>query len=41
MKDFFKKIIVTILTAEAKILLRRHKPVIIAVTGSVGKFTVF
>ncbi len=37
MKAFFKRVIVAILTAEAKILLRRHKPVIIAVTGSVGK----
>lgn len=37
MKDFFKKIIVLILTAEAKLLLRRHRPMIIAVTGSVGK----
>ncbi len=37
MKDFFRKIIVLILTAEAKLLLKRHKPMIIAVTGSVGK----
>ena len=37
MKDFFRKIIVLILTIEAKLLLRRHKPIIIAVTGSVGK----
>jgi UDP-N-acetylmuramyl pentapeptide synthase len=37
MKNFFKKIVVKTLTAEAKILLSRHKPTIIAVTGSVGK----
>lgn len=37
MKSLFKKIIVTLLTAEAKLVLRRHKPKIIAVTGSVGK----
>jgi len=39
MKDFFRKIVVMILTAEAKLLLRRHRPIIIAVTGSVGKTT--
>ncbi len=37
MKEFFKQVIVFILTAEAKVLLKRHKPMIIAVTGSVGK----
>jgi UDP-N-acetylmuramyl pentapeptide synthase len=37
MKVFFKKAIVFLLTAEAKLLLKRHQPVIIAVTGSVGK----
>lgn len=37
MKDLFKKIVVTIITFEAKMILRRHKPFIIAVTGSVGK----
>ncbi len=37
MKNLFKKTIVAILTFEAKILLKRHKPRIIAVTGSVGK----
>ena len=37
MKNIFKKFIVTILTLEAKILLARHKPKIIAITGSVGK----
>ncbi len=37
MKTFFKKIVVSILTLEAKWLLKRHKTTIIAVTGSVGK----
>lgn len=37
MKALFKKIVVTILTAEAKLLLRRKNPTIVAVTGSVGK----
>ncbi len=37
MKNIFKHIIVAILTFEAKILLKRHKPMVIAITGSVGK----
>ncbi|OGG86026.1 hypothetical protein A2392_00985 [Candidatus Kaiserbacteria bacterium RIFOXYB1_FULL_46_14] len=37
MKNFLKSLVVTILTFEAKLLLRRAKPQIIAVTGSVGK----
>ncbi|MFT5850010.1 MAG: UDP-N-acetylmuramoyl-tripeptide--D-alanyl-D-alanine ligase, partial [Patiriisocius sp.] len=37
MKQILKNIVVAILTLEAKILLRRKKPTIIAVTGSVGK----
>jgi UDP-N-acetylmuramoyl-tripeptide--D-alanyl-D-alanine ligase len=37
MKQIFKDVIVAILTFEAKLLLRRTKPFIIAVTGSVGK----
>jgi UDP-N-acetylmuramoyl-tripeptide--D-alanyl-D-alanine ligase len=37
MKDIFKSIVVKILTIEATILLKRHKPKIIAITGSVGK----
>ncbi len=40
MKEIFKKIVVTILTFEAKILLRRTHPQIIAVTGSVGKTSI-
>lgn len=39
MKSVFKKIVVSILTAEAKLLLNRTKPKIIAITGSVGKTT--
>lgn len=37
MKTFLKSTIVSILTFEAKILLKRAKPKVIAVTGSVGK----
>lgn len=37
MKSIFKNVVVSILTLEAKILLQRTKPRIIAVTGSVGK----
>lgn len=37
MKEFFKKIIIEVLILEAKVVLWRFKPKIIAVTGSVGK----
>lgn len=37
MKNFFKKIIVGILTLEARLALARFKPKIVAITGSVGK----
>src|SRR5436309_1664814 len=37
MKDTIKKIVIFILTLEAKMVLRRYKPKIVAVTGSVGK----
>lgn len=37
MKKFFRLFVIYILTAEARLLLRRAKPTIIAVTGSVGK----
>ncbi len=37
MRQLFKSAIVAILTFEAKVILRRSKPTIIAVTGSVGK----
>jgi UDP-N-acetylmuramoyl-tripeptide--D-alanyl-D-alanine ligase len=36
-KSIFKKIVVEILTWEAKIVLKKYNPKIIAVTGSVGK----
>jgi UDP-N-acetylmuramoyl-tripeptide--D-alanyl-D-alanine ligase len=39
-KDIFKKIVVLILTWEAKLLLQRTHPTIIAVTGSVGKTSI-
>lgn len=37
MKNVLKKIVVAVLTFEAKVLLNRTKPTIIAITGSVGK----
>ncbi len=37
MKKIFKQFVVAIITYEAKVVLRRSKPTIIAVTGSVGK----
>lgn len=37
MKGFFRKIIIEILTLEARVLLSRFKPKILMVTGSVGK----
>jgi UDP-N-acetylmuramoyl-tripeptide--D-alanyl-D-alanine ligase len=37
MKNVLKKIVVAVLTFEAKVLLKRTKPTIIAITGSVGK----
>ncbi|GMQ95505.1 MAG: hypothetical protein BMS9Abin13_622 [Patescibacteria group bacterium] len=37
MKQFLKKIIIAILTFEARVVLWKYKPKIIAVTGSVGK----
>jgi UDP-N-acetylmuramoyl-tripeptide--D-alanyl-D-alanine ligase len=37
MKETFKAIVVSILIAEAAFLLRRKKPTIVAITGSVGK----
>ncbi len=40
MKNIFKNIVVAILTFEAKILLKRTQPKIIAVTGSVGKTSI-
>ena len=37
MKEFFKKIITTILKLESILIIKKYKPQIIAVTGSVGK----
>ena len=37
MKNIFKKIVIAILTLEARLVLVRYKPKIVAVTGSVGK----
>lgn len=39
MKAIFKSIIIGVLIKEAAWLLKRHKPTIVAVTGSVGKTT--
>src|SRR3990167_10341795 len=37
MKNLFKKAVVYVITLEARAILRKYKPKIIAVTGSVGK----
>jgi len=37
MKDTFKKIITAIITWEAKMVLRKYRPHVVAVTGNVGK----
>jgi UDP-N-acetylmuramyl pentapeptide synthase len=37
MKNILKKIVISILTWEAKLVLKRHKPKVIAITGNVGK----
>lgn len=39
-KNFFKQIVVKILEWEAKTILKKYKPKIVAVTGSVGKTSV-
>jgi UDP-N-acetylmuramoyl-tripeptide--D-alanyl-D-alanine ligase len=39
MKTFLKSVVVKILIVEASWLLKRHKPTIVAITGSVGKTT--
>lgn len=39
MKKFFKKIIIFIITWQAKLVLARYHPKVIAITGSVGKTT--
>jgi len=38
-KEIFKAIIVSIITLEAKLILKKHKPKVIAIIGSVGKTT--
>lgn len=40
LKPLFKKIVINILEWEAKLILRKYKPKIIAVTGNVGKTSV-
>ncbi len=40
MKDILKKIVIAIITLEAKFVLKRKNPIIIAITGSVGKTSV-
>ena len=37
MKEIFKKFVVAALTFEAQVLLKRTRPKIVAITGSVGK----
>ena len=37
MREFLKKIVISILTWEAKLILKKYKPKIVAITGSVGK----
>jgi UDP-N-acetylmuramoyl-tripeptide--D-alanyl-D-alanine ligase len=37
MKNIFKKVIISIVTWQAKVVLKKYKPKIIAITGSVGK----
>src|SRR3989338_11232407 len=37
MKNIFKKTVVWIITLQARAVLRKYKPKIVAVTGSVGK----
>jgi UDP-N-acetylmuramoyl-tripeptide--D-alanyl-D-alanine ligase len=37
MKSLFKKIVTTVLLWEARAVIRKHKPTVIAITGSVGK----
>lgn len=38
-KNFIRKIVVSIITLEAKLVIKKYKPKIISVTGSVGKTT--
>ena len=36
-KNIFKKIVIFVITTEARLILKKYKPKIIAITGSVGK----
>ena len=37
MKNYFKKIVVTIITWQARIIIKKNNPIIIGVTGNIGK----
>src|SRR3989339_333975 len=37
MKSFIKRIVIAILANEARLVLKKYKPRVVAVTGSVGK----
>ena len=37
MREFLKKLVIFVLTWEAKLILKKYKPKIVAITGSVGK----
>ncbi|MFP4022842.1 MAG: UDP-N-acetylmuramoyl-tripeptide--D-alanyl-D-alanine ligase [Candidatus Paceibacterota bacterium] len=37
MKYLFKKIVIAIIELQAKLVLKKHKPYVVAITGSVGK----
>ncbi|MCK5021704.1 MAG: UDP-N-acetylmuramoyl-tripeptide--D-alanyl-D-alanine ligase [Candidatus Pacebacteria bacterium] len=39
LKNIFKKVVISIIQLEAKLVLKKYKPKIVAVTGSVGKTT--
>jgi UDP-N-acetylmuramoyl-tripeptide--D-alanyl-D-alanine ligase len=39
MKEIFKKIVVKILKVEAGLILKKHQPFIVAITGNLGKTT--
>jgi UDP-N-acetylmuramoyl-tripeptide--D-alanyl-D-alanine ligase len=40
MKSVLKSIVITLITLEARLLLARTKPTIVAVTGNIGKTSV-
>jgi UDP-N-acetylmuramoyl-tripeptide--D-alanyl-D-alanine ligase len=39
MKNLFKQLVITVLQWEARLVLRRHRPTVVCITGSVGKTT--